>query len=147
MGSVGGKRLPRYLRTKVHVPEFARIRVLLLGEEVASRIEEFRNGKIFVDEAAVDQRLSFLYIFMELFCPWRRMWRRCLIPRCRSAVFEIVGAEHRGGHAAVRAKIARNGAPPFKTTDAELNGDGRAANKTPDGLIIDFTVPHQGPML
>ena len=69
------------------------------------------------------------------------------MPRYRAAVLEIVGAENRGGDAAVRAKIARNGAPPFKTTDTELGGDGNATNETPDGLIIDLTVPHQGPRL
>ena len=75
-------------------------------------------------------------------------WRcLCFPPRNRAAVFEIVGAENRGGDAAARAKIARNGAPPFKTTDTELGGDGNATNKTPDGLIIDFTVPPMGPML
>ena len=75
-------------------------------------------------------------------------WRCiCFPPRNRAAVLEILGAEDRDGDAAVRSKIARNAAPPFKTTDADLNGDGHAANKTPNGLIVDLTVPHQGPML
>ena len=67
--------------------------------------------------------------------------------RNRAAVLEIVRAEDRGGDAAVRAKIARNAALPFKTTDAELNGDGHASDETPDGRVINLTVPHQGPML
>ena len=69
------------------------------------------------------------------------------MPRCRAAVLEIVSAEDRVGDAAVRAKIARNAAPPFKTTDAELIGDGHAASETPYGRAINLTVPHQGPMM
>ena len=84
----------------------------------------------------------FLYIRVKLFRP-RRRWS--LIPRYRSAVFEFVCAENRGGGAAVRAKITRNVAPAFKTTDTELGGDGSATNKTPNGLIIDLTVPRQSP--
>ena len=43
------------------------------------------------------------------------------------------------------ANLARIDTPQPDTTDTELNGDGGAASRTPDGLAIELTVPIVSP--
>ena len=51
--------------------------------------------------------------------------------------------QNRGGNTTMRAKIVRNGAPPFTTTVTELGGDGDISDEKTYGSIIDLAVPHR----
>ena len=47
----------------------------------------------------------------------------------------------------MRAKIACSDTPPLDATGAELKGAGDTTDETLDRLIVELTVPHQGPKL
>ena len=61
---VGDKRLPRYFRTKVRVPEFSRIKVLQLGKQVASGVEKSAIEK------SSSIKMSSMYGFISCISAW-----------------------------------------------------------------------------
>jgi hypothetical protein len=69
LGSVGGKRLPRYFSAEVLVSEHPGVEVPQLCEQVTRGVEKTRHTKVFINQIAFYVWSELLYVVMQLLSP------------------------------------------------------------------------------